>query len=1141
MASIVTIKANIAAQITTSTSVNSISEVDVGGNLDALASEIRDRGLYPVADDTAVASFNPNDSKWVITLDEAKLYRHNGVAWILILDPTTLGGGGGGGGADTAAPFIISGMLITPNIVRLSMNEFCQYSSAAGLTIGSPTSNPITAIAGTGTAVIDLTLTNAVAPGATVLLSYNPALGDFRDMAGNEMAAVPSFLITNPQAVVSKSGSLFGAGIDTGGEALGVATDVSGIFRKMPAGTVPDDVMTFDDGTGDVYAIVDQKAPYIARYGGVFPGSDQTARLNAIAADSRVNEIVLDAGDITISGNFVMSPTKKITFRNDARLVGTGTATLGIVDADMRSVIFDDQITIDLTDGARNKISVLWWGADPSNVADSAPAFQAAIDAGIRNQYTVNTVYVPAGYYRLDNGILLYRKAGNNYAFHSLNLEGETSWWHNSQGGSVLTFTNKDSFGVGVQAGKGNRISRLKLVGPWTVPSLTLRQFFNTEPNDFTDPTVIDTSYAGLFGIVIDPFVNNDANEPSSGTWATQGYPDWEPYYQGGSGSTTTGTTGVIMEDIFLSNWDACIACSPNGFTQNAEQLLMHKIQGQACRYLFCNVQAQEKNNIVDFFGVWGDCNTVFARGKWGAGTPGVWKVYGGNIAGNVRQLVDSVEGGYFASHFDFIFTESMGRFGRLHSLKGASVTNCELGFADPYYSKWQQKNIDAVGVTFKNCDIRYYGSLAPVTLYGQSVYDACSFEVTPYIGAWQDAAGMDVARIPNFINCWVDSSSAGGGWCGAMGVQSSPIGLNSANKLISPFGRKKIFSTSNHDWVDYQHELDYSIPYADIYAGNYAAAKTTGGGGEERLVITISGDQKWLWGNGSKLAVYASGIGYVGNIDSCSDTEVIIKHPVQEWVDGTRDFYVSHPIWHHHFAGTTTGGSPVISNVVLGPNWDTMANMVGWVIEAKAGVNVSTFSRWNIIIAQDGVNFTCLKNFYYSIPDCLFSTAKEVTLNIKNANADPNAHYVFKLLRGDKIIDSQLERIGAPVQQLVVKSGATAADARYKPLNVEADSVKHVSANYTPTIDDDLIVVDTTSGDITIQIPNRAYFTTNHGFYSGVYAKKIRIVKGSSDANKVIIAAFSGQNISGQTTIELTLQYAASLIQVTNNGNFAF
>jgi hypothetical protein len=216
MATIPSIRSNIAAQITNSSGINSISEGDVGNNVDALAQEVRDRGIVFVSNDTIATSHDSTDSKIVLSLATSRIFRHNGTSWVLVLDPAAA--------ADTSAPFIIQAFLITSTVVRLLFNKKMQLSGTTGISISSPTNNPITAFSGSGTNTIDFTLTNAVASGTVVTFSYNSTLGDLRDTTPNEneLQTISGYLAINSLKISSISelddvGSISGA---TDGQAL---------------------------------------------------------------------------------------------------------------------------------------------------------------------------------------------------------------------------------------------------------------------------------------------------------------------------------------------------------------------------------------------------------------------------------------------------------------------------------------------------------------------------------------------------------------------------------------------------------------------------------------------------------------------------------------------------------------------------------------------------------------------------------------------------------------------------------------------------------------------------------------------------------------------------------------------------------
>ena len=248
MATIASIRSNIATQITNSAAINSISEGDVGLNVDAVAQEVRDRGIVFVANDTAALSYDVTDSRVVLSLSSGRIYRYNGTIWVMVLDPASA--------TDISAPFIIQAFLVSSNTVRILFNKKMQLTNTTGCSFASPTGNPITALSGSGTNTLDFTLTNAIASGTIVQFSYNATLGDLRDTTPNqnELQTISGYLVVNTLQITSISeladvGSISGA---TNGQAL--------LFDDTLNEFIPGDV-SGGGGSGDNVIIANLTLP----------------------------------------------------------------------------------------------------------------------------------------------------------------------------------------------------------------------------------------------------------------------------------------------------------------------------------------------------------------------------------------------------------------------------------------------------------------------------------------------------------------------------------------------------------------------------------------------------------------------------------------------------------------------------------------------------------------------------------------------------------------------------------------------------------------------------------------------------------------------------------------------------------------
>lgn len=194
----------------------------------------------------------------------------------------------------------------------------------------------------------------------------------------------------------------------------------SGIYKKMPSGSSPDNVFSFSDGAGSVWEISDKKASYIARLGGVLPGSDMTSKLQTIFNNAAVKEVIIDNGDITISGIITVPSTKRIYFTNGAKFIGSGIFichTAGL-KYDIQKCFGDNLDVRLIPDGDYIKPEI--FGALPTSVAggatfDNAPIFNKLFKSFYLRDYeasigskgrTVVPVYL-SGIYNLSSTVYI--------------------------------------------------------------------------------------------------------------------------------------------------------------------------------------------------------------------------------------------------------------------------------------------------------------------------------------------------------------------------------------------------------------------------------------------------------------------------------------------------------------------------------------------------------------------------------------------------------------------------------------------------------------------------------------------------------------------------------------------------------------
>lgn len=566
----------------------------------------------------------------------------------------------------------------------------------------------------------------------------------------------------------------------------------------------------------------------------------------------------------------------------------------------------DSTMTLVTAGGTRFKritdngvVNAQWFGAIPGDGQDDWPAIQKAVDFCTAHGDRYSTVHLGPGTYTISQPVILYRWGGASYAFNSTNLEGESSFWPSSGSGTEIQCTFKDKFAIGVELGKGNKISRLKITGKFDPPFAGPFHFYNSTFDDFRDTTCRDRNFSPYAGIAIDPFSISASQIPADG-----GYPDYTAWYRGSGG--IGGPTGISIEDVYIYGFVVGICSSPNSFTRNAELTnIINKIQFANTKLCISGSQDQEKGNVVTNLGCWGVTHTVFATGLYGARTPGNWIIENANIAGYVNRLIYNPQSGYFASHFKNIFAESIGQLGTIRSNQGTIVESSEFGFA--YYAsdagQYISPQIDCQGVTFIGCNMRMYGTFKPVTISGASVYIGCSFETVPF-------SNYPVGDYPSFMNCV---------------IADAPIllGVPGARNIYPPNAWQS-FAYGNYSLVHGAATLriDNAIPAAayplDLSA-NAMTLNITAKNGVNSAVVPLSAEQIARVKPGDIICTSQADRlqGIIGVVTAVANADLTLSY-IPSWIVSGHNYYLSIflPLCNMSFLGDMTAGSNRITNV---------------------------------------------------------------------------------------------------------------------------------------------------------------------------------------------------------------------------------
>jgi hypothetical protein len=474
-------------------------------------------------------------------------------------------------------------------------------------------------------------------------------------------------------------------------------------------------------------------------------------------------------------------------------------------------------------------------------------------------------LYVPGGNYHIKRELLVanWRQADTLYRFATITIEGEGSF-HSASGSSVIVADFNRTFALGIQRGKGCKIKNLTFLGQFKhiktngsneEELLPNRQFFDATLDNYT--SLYDNSFYGgsisadrVFGpysaIVIDPFRNKSINGFTPAE-QSQFYTELSHKYRGEGDKYKPsgrfgGSTGTEMEDISIANFVAGIVFSPNGETKNNELSRVDKARIDKVKAAVVICQEQEKTNIIKHLECWLDVHTVILGSHYGQQAPGQWKIEDVNLAGRVNQFAYRNEGGWFPLFVENFFSESLGKLGYLKSQVGGSFENAEIGLHDPvspdlnlsfpgYLPKWA---LEGGGFTFKNCNIRYYGSFLPVSVKGDFKFENCVFETVPYFSLNNDY------KVPSFINC----QTASEGSFGYSGIKASYPGYFHQNVAYGNFILKDY--NFDPDGIKQQFRYENHQPFREVGYISNVQITSLNANGEADIPVTQANYDKY-------------------------------------------------------------------------------------------------------------------------------------------------------------------------------------------------------------------------------------------------------------------------------------------------------
>lgn len=380
-----------------------------------------------------------------------------------------------------------------------------------------------------------------------------------------------------------------------------------------------------------------------------------------------------------------------------------------IIDAPLTAQVFDTSVTLQNCVPYGDRFSTAWYGASP-NRKDNWEYFMKSINTCLENKiWYCFTPAVGGREYICSKPLEIKSIYKGNYAFCSLRFGGEASMWDVGTG-TILHYTGFSGSALNLQLNKGSQIDHIRFKGEWKSPGGTDAQYLA-----HTEATYQDVSghHIGdwLYGITI------DGNKPLDG-------------------KTTSGSTGITIEDVTIDGFTKLLALSPNGITANCDIIMIKNIHFGNGKYAFQGGQAQEKDIRIDGMFCWGSVYCLISIGHAGKYQAGDYAFSNGNIAGRVIRVVDISASGWFSTNITNFFVESIREIGVISTQVPITISKSTFDLSTSISKEriilWGSSPVlnDPSLIRISSSIIGYYdGSGTDVWVHGLITFEpGCSF-----------------------------------------------------------------------------------------------------------------------------------------------------------------------------------------------------------------------------------------------------------------------------------------------------------------------------------------------------------------------------------------------------------------------------
>lgn len=261
----------------------------------------------------------------------------------------------------------------------------------------------------------------------------------------------------------------------------------------------------------------------------------------------------------------------------------------------------------------------------------------------------VATLYFPPGRYRISAPIIIAvtiddvkspknpdpSPTGKRYTFCSIQLMGDAPPYGNGIHASAIITSFSDRPALCIELARAVKIQNLAFEGnnDW-VANHNPRDMV-THYNDacYLKENVRDERYSPYCAICIDPFTRY--HEPKPPLPPDGGYPSMAEHYHPAGAYTNagSGSSWVQIESCAIHGFAVGIAISPNGLTQNAENIAITDCTVSSVKTALAVCQAQSRNVILRNFSAEG-AKYVINCTDYGQGGGNCPSIFGANLGG---------------------------------------------------------------------------------------------------------------------------------------------------------------------------------------------------------------------------------------------------------------------------------------------------------------------------------------------------------------------------------------------------------------------------------------------------------------------------------------------------------------------------